>query len=197
MDWSPPSSSVHGISQARILEQVAVSFSKGSSGTRDWTCFSCIGMRILYHWATKEAQTSLRHWLHWKFYICELNSLKYSFFPCLQGINNAYHVLMKQLIHLSENGEIQEATDMQYQCSLTISTMASPSVPGRPSMPQEERLSGYWVRQTSGQWDLYISTLFRISNSQKMKKTHFLPLRSLQGRTLPSTNYMKTDSEES
>ena len=25
---------------------------------------------------------------------------------------------MKQLIHLSENGEIQEATDMQYQCSL-------------------------------------------------------------------------------
>ena len=53
-----------------------------------------------------------------KFYICELNSLKYSFFPCLQGINNAYHVLMKKLIHLSENSEIQEATDMQYQCSL-------------------------------------------------------------------------------
>ena len=30
MDWSPPGSSVHGISQARILEQVASSFSRGS-----------------------------------------------------------------------------------------------------------------------------------------------------------------------
>ena len=31
MDWGPPSSSVHGISQARTLEQVAISFSRGSS----------------------------------------------------------------------------------------------------------------------------------------------------------------------
>ena len=31
MDWSPPSSSVHEISQARILEWIAISFSKGSS----------------------------------------------------------------------------------------------------------------------------------------------------------------------
>ena len=31
MDCSPPDSSVHGISQARILEQVAISFSRGSS----------------------------------------------------------------------------------------------------------------------------------------------------------------------
>ena len=31
MDCSPPSSSVHGISQARILEWVAISFSRGSS----------------------------------------------------------------------------------------------------------------------------------------------------------------------
>ena len=31
MDWSPPGSSVHGISQARVLEQVASSFSRGSS----------------------------------------------------------------------------------------------------------------------------------------------------------------------
>ena len=31
MDYSPPGSSVHGISQARILEWVAVSFSRGSS----------------------------------------------------------------------------------------------------------------------------------------------------------------------
>ena len=37
MDCSPPGSSVHGISQARILEWVAISFSRGSSQPRDQT----------------------------------------------------------------------------------------------------------------------------------------------------------------
>ena len=37
MDGSPPSSSVHGILQARILEWVAISFSRGSSRPRDRT----------------------------------------------------------------------------------------------------------------------------------------------------------------
>ena len=56
MDCSPLGSSVHGISQARILEWVAISFSRGSSRLRDQTCVSCVGRRILYHWATWEAQ---------------------------------------------------------------------------------------------------------------------------------------------
>ena len=42
MDSSMPGSSVHGISQARILEWVAISFSKGSSQPRDCTQVSCI-----------------------------------------------------------------------------------------------------------------------------------------------------------
>ena len=37
MDCSPPGSSVHGIFQARILEWVAISFSRGSSWPRNWT----------------------------------------------------------------------------------------------------------------------------------------------------------------
>ena len=37
MNYSPPGSSVHGISQARILEWVAISFSKGSSQPGDQT----------------------------------------------------------------------------------------------------------------------------------------------------------------
>ena len=52
-------SSVHGISQARVLEWVVIFFSKGSSPFRDQTCISCIsciGRRILYHCATWEAQ---------------------------------------------------------------------------------------------------------------------------------------------
>ena len=50
-----PGSSVHGISQARILEWVAIPFSLGSSLPRDRTQVSCIGRRILHHWATREA----------------------------------------------------------------------------------------------------------------------------------------------
>ena len=59
MDCSLPGSSVHGILQARILEWVAISYSKGSSRPRDWTCVSCvpcIGRQILYHCATWKAQ---------------------------------------------------------------------------------------------------------------------------------------------
>ena len=54
MDCSPPGLSVHGIFQARILEQVAISSSRGSSWPRDRTCLSCIsciGRQILYHCA--------------------------------------------------------------------------------------------------------------------------------------------------
>ena len=44
-------SSVHWIFQARILEWVAISFSKGSSQPRDRTRVSCVGRWILYHCA--------------------------------------------------------------------------------------------------------------------------------------------------
>ena len=50
-----PGSSVHEIFQARILEWVAISSSRVSSRSRDWTRIYCIGRRILYHWATWEA----------------------------------------------------------------------------------------------------------------------------------------------
>ena len=59
MVCSPPGSSVHGILQARILEWVAISFSMGSFWPKDWTSVSCIGRRILYHWATWETWNSL------------------------------------------------------------------------------------------------------------------------------------------
>ena len=49
MDCSPPGSSVHGIFQERILEWVAISFSRKSFRPRDRTRVSCIGRQILYH----------------------------------------------------------------------------------------------------------------------------------------------------
>ena len=43
MDCNLPVSSVHGISQARILEQIAIFFSRGSSQPKDQTHIFCIG----------------------------------------------------------------------------------------------------------------------------------------------------------
>ena len=54
-------SSVHRIFQAKILEWVAISSSRGSSWPRDWTSVSCLGRHILYHCTTWEAPVSI--WL--------------------------------------------------------------------------------------------------------------------------------------
>ena len=54
MDCSPPGFSVHGIFQERILEWVAISFSRGSSPPRDWTQVSSIVDRFFTIWATRE-----------------------------------------------------------------------------------------------------------------------------------------------
>ena len=59
MGCIPLGSSVHGISQTRILEWVAISFSRESSQARDQTHVSCISRWVLYHWATREAPVLL------------------------------------------------------------------------------------------------------------------------------------------
>ena len=60
MDCSPPGSSLHGILQARVLEWVAISFSKGSSWPRDRTPVSHIPGRRFNLWATREAHEELQ-----------------------------------------------------------------------------------------------------------------------------------------
>ena len=55
LNCSPPGSSVHGIIQAKILQWVAISFSRGPSWPRDQTHVSCIGRWTLYYYATREA----------------------------------------------------------------------------------------------------------------------------------------------
>ena len=53
-----PGSSINEMFQAKILEQVAISSSRGSFRSRDRnqvSCSSCLGRQILYHWATWEA----------------------------------------------------------------------------------------------------------------------------------------------
>ena len=54
--WDPMDHRVHGILQARILEWVAVPFSRGSFQPRDQTQVSCIAGRFFTSWATREGQ---------------------------------------------------------------------------------------------------------------------------------------------
>ena len=54
MDCTLPGSSVHGIFQAIVLEWIAISFSRGSSQTRDWTLVSHIVDKHFTFWATRE-----------------------------------------------------------------------------------------------------------------------------------------------
>ena len=57
--YSSPGTSVHGISQARLLEWIPISYSRGSSQPTHQTlvsCVSCIGRQILYHSTSWEVQ---------------------------------------------------------------------------------------------------------------------------------------------
>ena len=60
MDCSLPGSSVHGIFQARVLEWIAISFSRGSSRPRNRTWVSHIVGRRFTVWATREAPTFMK-----------------------------------------------------------------------------------------------------------------------------------------
>ena len=72
MNCSPPGSSVHGISQARILEWVAISFSRELTRLRDGTCTSCFQLSTS---PTRMVHFSRLMSLHWK--ISHLKSILY------------------------------------------------------------------------------------------------------------------------
>ena len=71
-----PGSSIHGIFQARVLEWVAISFSRRSSRSRDWTRVSCIVGRRFTIWATGRS-------FYWKATIMDILQKVYSVFAVL------------------------------------------------------------------------------------------------------------------
>ena len=60
-DYSPPGSSVHGVLQARLLEWIAISFSRGSSRPSDGSRVSCTAGGFFTLWATRRG--CIRSWL--------------------------------------------------------------------------------------------------------------------------------------
>ena len=72
MDWSLPASSIYGIFQARVLEWVAISFSRGSSWPRDQTPIYLTAGRCFTVWATRKAHVSQEWDLTWFQCLCIL-----------------------------------------------------------------------------------------------------------------------------
>ena len=80
MGCSLPGSSVHGIFQARVLEWVAISFSRGSSRPRDRTRVSHIAGRCFTIWTTREALLQVRE--EYIFHrVLHINGLTWGMFP--------------------------------------------------------------------------------------------------------------------
>ena len=105
-DCSPPGSSVHGISQARILEWVAISFSRESQ-PRNWTHVSYIGMQIFYHWATWETLSRF----------CTVRLEVFSLFFAF--VFYVYIISVKSIINLLKYSTIQLSVLVEYLGSLT------------------------------------------------------------------------------
>ena len=80
MDCSLPGSSVHGILQTRILEWVAILFSRGSSRPRDWTWVSHIAGRLFTTWATRGAH--IIEYIYFRFFSTIDNYKTLSIVPC-------------------------------------------------------------------------------------------------------------------
>ena len=99
VDCSPPGSSFHGIFQARVLEWVAISFSRGSSQPRDRTWFSL----ILGRRSNLRAKPSFIEWPHFPFsQPLELSFLQPSLTPHAPVLTHSFnHQTLVDLISFS------------------------------------------------------------------------------------------------
>ena len=101
MDCSLPGSTLHGILQARVLEWVAISFSRGSSRPRDRTWVSHIPGRRFNLWATREALPWLyMPWLYMSSNIIIL-ILQFCSFSVILIILSLLHFNMNFKVNLS------------------------------------------------------------------------------------------------
>ena len=85
MDCSPSGSSVHRISQARILVWVAISFSRIFSWPRDGTQVSRTDRQILYRWVVRETKAMRNSFKFTIFVNCEKR--------CYMLIPSYYHLI--------------------------------------------------------------------------------------------------------
>ena len=124
MDCSLPGSTIHGIFQARVLEWVAISFSRGSSWPRDRTQISCIAGRCLTIWATRKAREGHSNPLQ---YSSLENPMDRGAWATVHRVTKS-HRWLKSLSTHKRNIQIRSVT----QSCLTLCNPMNCSTPGLP-----------------------------------------------------------------
>ena len=92
VDYSLPGSSIYEIFQSRVLECIAISFSRGSSRPRDPTWVSCIAGRLLTIWVTKEAPKRGKQ----KFTLRERAGVMRNYWPAITNLEDGRGSLAKE-----------------------------------------------------------------------------------------------------
>ena len=114
MDCSPPGSSVHGIFQERILECVAIFFSKGPSWSRDQTRISCTASRFftteppgklylcIYLYIHLFIFKFIWSWIYYSInYFIQLHKIHNEYISYIKGINKVRQLSQKKMyIHI-------------------------------------------------------------------------------------------------
>ena len=108
MNYSPPSSSVHVILQARILESVTIPFSRGYSWLRDRIWVSHIAGRFLTVWATRKAPCICIHMYIIDFCLWIMGHMEDGILP-REGVDGSDHTSFI-LAHCAEGMELSLGT---------------------------------------------------------------------------------------
>ena len=171
-------SSVHRISQARILELVAIPFSKGPFWLRDWTWISCIAGRFFTIWASREAP-------HINI-SCTISfsSVQLSYSVVSDSLRP--HGLQHSRPHCPSPtpGVYPNSCPMSRWCHPTISSSAVPFSSCPQSFPTSRVFSDESVLRI--RWPRYWSFSFSISSSNEHPglisfRTDWLDLLAVQG----------------
>ena len=148
MDYSPLGSSVYGIFCTRILEWVAISYSRGSSRPRDWThisCIFCVGRWVIYHWgATWEAPKIMDHgieiesdvWVHPRTCVVVFQSPNH-----VQLFVTLWTAARQASLSLTNSRKCPSSCPLNWRChptissSITIFSFCFQSFPASGSLP--------------------------------------------------------------
>ena len=160
MECSPPSSSVHGILQARILEWVALPSSTGSSQPRNQTCMS-------YVIISKRHQTSLvisRSWISQASKI--LNKIKFSQFSSVtQSCMTLRHLMDHSTPDLPVHHQLPEFTQTHLHW---VSDDIQPSHPLSSPSPPSFNLSQH---QYVFKWVSYLHQVAKVLEFQLQRQS--------------------------
>ena len=90
MGYNPSGSSVHGIFQARILQWVAISSSRGTSQPRDWTLISGIGRFFTTELPRKFFYVIIRYWIQFPVLYSRILLFIYFIYECVKSLSRVW-----------------------------------------------------------------------------------------------------------